>query len=259
MNNKLKFFIIYLQIFLISGICGCASLGTYNPATGRSEFIVIPTDEEVSMGKDIHQKLLSEYKLSENFEKIARLRRIGAKVSRVSDRQDFQYHFFLIEKDELNAFTVPGGNIYCFTGLFDKLKSDDEIAAVLAHEIGHCAARHTIKKMQAALGYNLVGSLIFTTLKMGDQVKRLLSVSSNTVMNLVFSAYSRQDELEADRLGIKYLNLSGYNMNGMLQTFQILKQASTGPKPPLILQTHPYIEDRIEAAKKEIQRIKSGG
>ena len=257
-KNKFKLFILFTWIFFLLGISGCAGFQTYNAATGRQEFIFIPTDEEVTMGKEIHQKLLSEYKLSSDQAKVSRLRRIGARVSQVSDRQDYQYHFFLIEKDELNAFTVPGGNVYCFTGLFDKLKTDDQIASVLAHEVGHCAARHTVKKFQASMGYSLVGNIVFNTLKIQDQTKRLLASGSNALMNLIFSAYSRQDEFQADHLGVKYLDRAGYKVNAMIETFEILKKESNGPQPPLILRTHPYIDDRIEAVKKEIPRIKSG-
>lgn len=244
-------------IFFICFISGCASLGSYNPATGRREFIAIPTDQEVTMGEDVHRKLLTEFKLSQDKDKVARLKRIGAKVSQVSDRQDYQYHFFLIEKNEINAFTTPGGNVYFFTGLLDQLHSDDQVAAVLAHEVGHCAARHTVKKFQAAVSYSLIGSVIFDTMKMEDQVKQIAALGTDVVMTLVFSAYSRQDELQADRLGLKYLDLAGYDLNAMIETFEILKEESKGPQPPLLLRSHPYIDDRIEAAKKEIQRIKS--
>lgn len=249
---------LLLIIAFICFISGCASMESYNPATGRREFIVIPTDQEVTMGEDIHRKLLTEFKLSRDQDKVARVKRIGARISQVSDRQDYQYHFFLVEKDEMNAFTTPGGNVYFFTGLLDKLHSDDQVAAVLAHEVGHCAARHTVKKFQAAVSYSLIGSILFDTIKMEDQVKRIAALGTDVVMNLVFSAYSRQDELQADRLGIKYMDLAGYDVQGMIETFEVLKRESKGPQPPLLLRTHPYIDDRIEAAKKEIQRIKSG-
>ena len=188
---------------------------------------------------------------------MARVKRIGARVSQVSDRQDYEYHFFLVEKDEMNAFTTPGGNIYFFTGLLDKLSSDDQVAAVLAHEVGHCAARHTVKKFQAAVSYSVIGSVLFNTMKMENQVKQIAALGTDIVMDLVFSAYSRQDELQADRLGIKYMDLAGYNLNGMIETFEVLKRESKGPQPPLLLRTHPYIDERIEAAKKEIQKIKT--
>lgn len=244
-------FLVYIP-FLVFFI-GCT---TYNAATGRNEFIAISTPAEVSMGRDIHNSLKQEYKFSTSKVDLQRIQRIGEKVAQISDRQDYVYHFYLVEKDELNAFTVPGGNIYFFRGLMKKLKTDDQIASVLAHEIGHCAARHTVKKFQAALGYQLVGSLIFSALELQEQSRKIASLGTDTLMNLVFSAYSRRDELEADRLAVKYMYLAGYDLKGMIETFQVLDQASQGPDVPIILRSHPFIKDRIEAAKKEIEAVR---
>ena len=233
---------------------GC-SLLTYNTATEQREFIIIPTDVEVSMGNDIHKQISSEFNLSKNQRQLDRLKKIGNRLAAVSDRQDYSYKFFLLEKNELNAFTTPGGNVYVLTGLMDKLDTDDEVAAVLAHEIGHCAARHTIKKFQAAVSYNIIGSIIFSQLKMEEQVQRLAALSTNMAMNLIFSAYSRKDELQADRLGLKYMYLAGFDVNGMIKTFEILKKESNEKKGIPILRTHPYIDDRITMAKQEIEKI----
>ena len=240
------------------GVC-CLTLFrcTYNVATGRSEFIFISTSEEVAMGKSVHQQIMSQYKLVTDPVKVARIERIGQRIAQISDRQDYTYHFYLVDKkDELNAFTVPGGNVYVFSGLVDKLKSDDEIAAVLAHEIGHCAAKHTVKKFQAALGYQLVGSIVLSQVQ-GETAARIAGMSSDAVTQLVFSAYGRRDELQADQLGLKYLNLAGYDMNAMIGVFEVLKRESKGPEPPALLRTHPYLDDRIVAAKKEIERIRT--
>ena len=241
---------LVLCCFVLSS--GCATLGEYNPATGKKEFILIPTDSEVDMGKSIHQQIIQEFGSAEEGPQAAYIKLIGARVARISDRQDYTYHFYLLKAKELNAFTTPGGNVYFFQGLLDKLDSDDEIAAVLAHEIGHCAARHTIKKYQASLGYNLIGSLIFSQVKLGETAKQTASLAANTAVQLAMTAYSRHDEYEADRLGIKYMYLAGYRLDGMINTLEILKKASQGSKPPLILSTHPYVEDRIKVAKAKL-------
>ena len=234
---------------LILFLQGCAT--TYNPATGRKEFIVISTPEEVAMGKDIHQGIARQYKMAEDTARLERIRRIGGRLTGISDRRDYQYHFFLIEKDELNAFTTPGGNIYVYTGLLDKLTTDDQIAAVLAHEIGHCAARHTVKKFQAALGYNIVSSIIISQIA-EDHAQRITALSTNAVMSIIFSAYSRQDEHEADRLGLKYMHLACFDPQASAQTFEILKAESKGPQPLVFLTSHPYLHDRIRMVKEEI-------
>ena len=244
---------IALSLLIFFTVTGCASLGTYNPATGRKEFIFISTPEEISLGNNLHQQLSQQFEFSDEGEENERINRIGQRLARVSDRQDYKYQFFLIEKDELNAFTTPGGRIYVFSGLINKLTSDDQIASVLAHEIGHCAARHTVKKFQASMGYDLIGRIILG--QVGDGAKQIVARSSNMVMNIVFSAYGRQDEYEADRLGIKYLHQAGYDPDAAITTLQTLQRESKGAGAPTVLRSHPHIPDRIKAAKKEIQLI----
>ena len=251
----LSSFFPLLSSFLIvsSSITGCA---TYNAATGRREFIFISTDAEVSMGNSFNAQIRQRYPCSANKAKVDRLQRIGARLAQVSDRQDFEYHFTLVEKDEMNAFTVPGGYIYFFEGLYDKLSTDDEIASVLAHEIGHCAARHTVKKFQAALGYDFVARILLSRIT-SDTARQLASLGGGFVANVAMSAYGRQDEYEADHLGIKYMRLAGYDLNAMIRTFQILKANSKGSEPPSILRTHPHLDDRIKAVEKEIQEVQA--
>jgi predicted Zn-dependent protease len=251
-------FFVFCFLFLVScSFSGCAGLQTYNPATGRGEFIFISTEREVAMGQDVHAQLRKEYKFSEDLSKLRRLRDIGYRVAKASDRQDYVYYFYLIEDDSLNAFTTPGGHIYFFTGLFDKLAADDEIASVLAHEIGHCAAKHVVKKYQAAFGYNLLGAVIGS--QAGEGAGDLAVKSANTAMGLIFSAYSRQDELQADTLGLKYMHQSGYDLNGMIKTFEILLANSQGGNVPSLFRTHPHVEDRIEKVKEEIELYKKAG
>ena len=243
--------LIFISLLLITG---CASLGEYNPATGRSELILISTPEEVALGNDIHRQLDQQYKTSTNTKQIELINRIGRRLAQVSDRQDYTYQFFVVEEDELNAFTVPGGRIYIFSKLIDKLETEGQIAFVLAHEIGHCAARHTIKKFQAAMGYNLISSIVLGQLG-GQQAQEVASLSSNMVMNIVFSAYGRKDEYEADRLGIKYLRLAGYDPHAGVESLEALARESQEGGAPLMLRSHPYLTDRIKEAKKETESL----
>ena len=237
-------------------LAGCASLGTYNPATGKNELIYISTPAEVNMGQDIHASLESQYRFSDKPKYVDRLNRVGEDISIVSDRQDVAYQFFAIEDDELNAFTVPGCHVYVFTGLMDKLSSDDQLAGVLAHEIGHCAARHSVKKFQAALGYDLIGRIVLSQIDGG--AAQIASLSSNAIMSIIFSSYSRKDEYEADRLAVKYTYLAGYDPNAIIETFAVLKEnEKEGVRAPQILRSHPYLDSRIEAVKTEIQTVRS--
>ena len=255
MKNRIKVCGFWSLVFSFY-LSGCT---TFNPATGRNEFIIIPTSDEVEMGQAIHAELLKENQLSTDARILERVERLGRSLAAVSDRQDYEYHFFVIEKDELNAFTTPGGNIYFFTGLLKRLDSDEEVAAVLAHEIGHCAARHTVKKFQAALGYNLIGSIIFSQIEMGEGAQQIASMSSGTLMNIIFSAYGRRDEFEADRLGVKYMRLAKYDLEGMIKTLKVLEKESEGKEIPSVVRTHPYVTDRIKAVEKEIEMVRTTG
>ncbi|MDP8264974.1 MAG: M48 family metalloprotease [Candidatus Aceula lacicola] len=222
-------------------------------ATERYEFILLSPEAEVSIGQDSHKSILKEYKISSDGEKQKRLNDIGKRLAGVSDQKAYDYHFFLIEKDELNAFTTPGGYVYFFTGLFDKLETDDAIASVVAHEIGHNSARHIAKKFQAALGYKIVGSIILSTVDMGGAfATQIASMSASALMNIVSASFSRQDEYEADSLSVKYMFLAGYDLNGIIESFDILMAESKGSSVPAWLRTHPFIEDRIEVVKEEI-------
>jgi len=243
-----RYFVRHFSLIVVCfSLCACTTI--YNPATGKNESILLSTATEISMGQDLHKNISKEYKFSTDPGKVGRLKEIGRRLSIISDRQDYLYSFYLIEEDELNAFTTPGGFVYVYTGLFDKLKTDDAIAGVVAHELGHCAARHIAKKFQAALGYNIVGTIILS--QVNAEARAIASQSADVAMNLVLSAFSRKDEYQADSLGIKYLYLAGYNLNGMIEAFELLQKESKGDSVPLWLRTHPFIEDRIKRVKDE--------
>ena len=246
-------FVVHSLFFVLS-LQGCSTV--YNPATGRKEFIMISTSSEVEMGKSIHESVTRKYKLSRDVARVERVRRIGDRVAKISDRQDYEYHFYVLEDDEMNAFTTPGGNVYIYTGLLDKLKSDDQIASVLAHEVGHCAARHTVKKFQAALGYDLISTIVLSRISDGT-AQQITQLSSSAVMNIIFSAYGRQDEYQADQLGVKYMYRACFAPPAAVETFKILEADSKGPDVPLILRSHPYIHDRIHMVEEEIQTLES--
>lgn len=239
------------SLFFLLCVQGCS---TINPATGRQEFIMISTSSEVEMGESVHESIIRQYRLSKNLTQIERVRRVGERVTKVSDRQDYEYHFYVLQDDEMNAFTTPGGNVYIYTGLLEKLESDDQIASVLAHEVGHCAARHTVKKFQAALGYDLVSTIVLGSIGEGT-ARQITELSSNAVMSIIFSAYGRQDEYQADQLGIKYMYRACFNPRAAVETFNILEAGSKGPDVPLILRSHPFIHDRIHMVEEEIKSL----
>ena len=242
----LKFFIIPLLVisFMLSG---CAT--TYNPATGQKEFIFITTPVEVSLGKMLVTKISTNFKISKDGKKIDRLTEIGERIARVSDRKDLKYQFTVIEDESLNAFTTPGGYVYVNSGLIEKA-TDDELACVIGHEVGHVAARHVAKKLQAQIGYDILMNIAARRAGLAE-LQKAASVS----YNLIMLGYSREDELLSDRIGVKYAYKAGYDPFAMITFLEKLKETKDGEMGFVFLRSHPYTSQRIKMLNMEIPAI----
>ncbi|MFH1868089.1 MAG: M48 family metalloprotease [Candidatus Omnitrophota bacterium] len=241
-------FRILLTVFLAFTLLGCAT--TFNPATGRKELILIGTGTEKSIGNTSASQIKEKYTLSEGGPDLDRLKRIGQRVAEASDRKDLDYQFYLIEDKDMNAFTIPGGHVYIFRGLYDQL-NDDEIASVMGHEIGHVAARHIVKKLQASLGYQILSTIALVTFtKDSDDAKKTgayIAYAASTSFNLVMLGYSREDEYEADELGVKYARASGFDPRGLITSFEKMKEKEKkGSSVTYMLRSHPYLDERIK-------------
>lgn len=250
MRSRLKInkFSVILCLIVLS--VGCVTI--YNPATERNETLLIDTAGEVSLGRDMDTQVQRRFKIMDEPLMLGRLNAIGKQVSAVSDRQDLKYYFRIIKDKDLNAFAIPGGFIYVHSALMEAA-NNDELAAVLAHEIGHIAARHSVKKLQADLGYQLIMNIILG-LSGGQGVQRI----TDTFFNIIGLGYSRQDEFLADRLSVKYTRKAGFNPNGAVTFFEKLKKEAQTRGPdfrPVIFSSHPPIEERIKNVKNEIEKF----
>lgn len=238
-------------------LSGCATL--YNPATGRNEMIFLNSASEVSIGESVIPEFTSKHPLSNDPVLIERLRAIGSKIAGVSDRQDILYKFYVLKDKELNALTLPGGYVYVNQGLMNIL-NDNELAGVVAHEVGHVAARHIAKKLQANMTYQLLLGVAFAAV--GDKAGAnagTVAQGIDTVYNLVGLGYSRKDEYEADRLGVKYASLAGYDPWAFLTALDKIK-TNEGPNWKVLgyFRTHPYVDERIAALKIYIPNLAKG-
>lgn len=249
-----KSFLLSTLYFLLSTVLiGCTTI--YNPATGRREAFFINTAQEVAIGKNVTREVLNKYKVLDDEETQKYVQAIGQKVASVSDRQDLEYSFTVLDSEELNAFALPGGGVYINKGLTDIL-DEDEIASCLAHEVGHIAARHAVKRIQGQIGYQLLMTIaLYEVGKKDRKLAKTVAKGAGSVFELILLGYSRQDELLADRLAIKYAHKAGYNPWGMVTSLRKLKSHSKERKlwrPLVILRSHPYLEDRIRAAEAEV-------
>jgi len=226
---------------------GCST--EYNMATKQEEVFYYSTDREVKIGESIVQQVEKEYKFAEDPLVQKRVEDIGKKIVSVCDRKDIDYNFKVIEDEEVNAFSLPGGFVYVNKGLVDKVANDDELACVLAHEVGHIVARHSIKKLQAIMGYSIL-RLLTASMPGTGQVGNAADVAFTEIM----TGYSREDELLADQLASRYAKLAGYDPHGMITFLKKLEEINRRKplQPNSYFKTHPYVPDRIRIVKQEL-------
>ncbi|MCU0652122.1 MAG: Maf and M48 domain-containing protein [Candidatus Omnitrophica bacterium] len=245
----LKQFNIKICLLLVLSFIfgGCTT--EYNLATKEEEVYMYSTDKEVQMGKSIAAQVEAEYKPVEDPLMQKRVEDIGKKIAAVCDRKEIDYHFMVLNENEVNAVSLPGGYVYIFKGLVDKVSSDDELAGVIGHEVAHIVARHSIKKLQGALGYSLLRVLI----AQASSDARVGNAADLAFTDLMMG-YSREDELLADQLGARYEKLAGYDPKGMISFLEKL-QAINRKKPQQpysYFKTHPYGPDRIRVVRQEL-------
>ena len=252
-NKDGNFFIFHLLSVacrLFSVLCfllyGCVTT-EYNVATHRQDVFLYSSEKEIALGENLHRQISKEFKISGNPLYIKRINNIGKKVADACDRKEINYYFYVIDKDEKNAFATPGGYIYIYKGLLDILEADSELAFIIGHEIGHIVARHSIKKLQAAMGYNL---LILSTLS--TDTPRRFYEGLSFALTAIMSGYSQEDEFAADELAAKYAKLAGFKPAAGIDVLEKLyRYHKKEPSRPLsYFRTHPFIAQRIKHIKE---------
>lgn len=232
---------------LVTFLSGCST--EYNIVTGEQEVFYYSTDKEVQMGEAIAKQVEKEYKPVDDPLVQKRLEDIGKKISAVCDRKDVDYTFKVLDDEEVNAVSLPGGFVYVNKGLIEHVASDDELAGVLAHEVGHIVARHSIKKLQALQGYSVLRILLATAPGQGE-----VGAAADTAFVQLLLGYSREDELLADQLGARYAKLAGFDPRGMISFLEKLQEINRRKpaRPYSYFRTHPFVPDRIRVVKEEL-------
>ena len=233
-----------------------------NPATGERQLALISEFREIEMGREADPAVVASLGLFEDDEWQAYVQRLGETMALRSERPALPWTFRVVDDPVVNAFALPGGFIYLTRGILTHFNSEAEFAGVLGHEIGHVTARHSVNQMSRAqlaqfgLG---VGAVLRPDLAS-------VAEAAATGIGLLFLSYGRDDEREADDLGLRYMTREGYDPGAMAETFGMLADASgaregTG-RVPAFLSTHPAplerrdrISARIDAGEFSGERI----
>lgn len=232
-------------------LSGCATV--YNPATAKQDKVsalMSPYAESI-LGGYYYAQMRNSYqgRIYED----PQLTEIGQSLVLVSDRpNDFKYRFLVVDEPAPNAFTASGGYIYVTKGLLDMASSKDEVACIVAHEIGHDACRHMAKKMPAVIGYQLFFGIISKSTK-EDKQKDIQQIVG-MMYQIISNGYSRQDEREADKLAVRYAKKAGYDPNAFITFFEKMQKKNAQAYIPW-LASHPSDQERIENARREISQL----
>jgi predicted Zn-dependent protease len=220
-----------------------------NPVTGKKDFVLVSKEQEIAMGQQSDPEVIAFFGLydNENLQKF--IKEKGQAMAAISHRPDLKYEFRIVDSPVVNAFAVPGGYVYFTRGIMAHFNNEAEFAGVLGHEIGHITARHSVKQQTnaqlAQIGL-VAGSIISPTFA------QMADVASEGVQ-LLFLKFSRDDESQADKLGVQYSTKVGYDAREMAKFFETLAQLgkSSGGEVPIFMSTHPDPIDRENKVAKE--------
>lgn len=235
---------LFLTATVAAGVAltGCETA----PVTGRQQMILMSDSQATEMGLAAYQQILKESKISTDKEMNERVRRVGQRIAAVSGRPDLPWEFNVIQDDTPNAFALPGGKVGVHTGLFKVAQNDDQLATVMAHEVGHAIARHSAERVsrQMALQLGLAG------LGMTGSGAQLAQLAGSAATLGVVLPFSRKQEAEADHIGIIMMAKAGYDPRAAVALWQNFSKLG-GERAPEFLSTHPAPASRIQ----EIQAL----
>ncbi len=215
----------------------------------------ISTQQEVQLGTQYAQQINAQLPIVQDPEVSRYINVLGDSIAKLSDDRNLEWHFFVINSAEVNAFAVPGGFVYVNRGLIERAQTMDMLAGVLGHEIGHVTERHSVKQMQNAQTANIgVGLACILTRICENGAARAAVDLGGTAL---FASFSRQDEAEADAKAVPYVVRAGIDPRGIPAMFRVLldeRQRQPGAVEAWFA-THPLEEDRIAATQALIDQI----
>ena len=232
---------------------------THNLITGEKQHISMSEDEEIAMGLQAAPEMANQFGgVSRNVEKRALVEQIGNAVVQqsVAKTSKYQFNFHLLaDPQTVNAFALPGGQIFITEALLGRLKSKAQLAGVLGHEVGHVLARHSAEhmaKQKLTSGLSTAAVIGVDPTGGGAQMAQM-------VAGLINMKYGRADELESDKLGLRLMSEAGYDPRALIGVMEILAQSSGGSRQLEFASTHPSSENRVQKIQQELAALFPNG
>jgi predicted Zn-dependent protease len=235
--------LLVLTLLLALAPAGCETV----PYTGRSQLQLVSPDEEAKMGVQSYQEIVSKATVSTDQQATAMVQRVGSRIAAVTDLK-YQWEFKLIADDkQANAFALPGGKVAVYTGILPITRDEAGLAAVLGHEIGHVVARHGGERLSQQMGVQTVTQIAAGMASSNPATVQLVATALGAGAQYgVLLPWSRQQESEADHIGIILMAKAGYDPHASVELWKRMQAAATGQRPSEWLSTHPSEATRIQ-------------
>ncbi len=237
-------------------VCKYYSSSQFNEITGETQHISISAEQEIALGVNSFPAMIEQYGgLHPDPAGQQMVKRIGQQIVQNSDAKNtpYQYDFHLLaDPNVVNAFALPGGQVFITTALITQFETEDELAGVLGHEIGHVVARHGAERIaKQELTQGLTGAAVVAS---GDYST---AQAAQMIAGLVNMSYGRDQELESDDLGVRFMMQAGYNPEALTTVMEILERPSGGQRQPEFMSTHPSPENRVQRIRDAIEKYKN--
>jgi predicted Zn-dependent protease len=254
--KSLKIFIPMVLLALTLYYCSTV------PITGRSQLHLISSADLNALSFQQYSEFLQQNKLSTDVQNTNMVKSVGLKIQKAvenyfaqhnlsNDLKGYAWEFNLIESPEVNAWCMPGGKVVVYTGILPITENETGLAVVMGHEISHAVAQHGAERMSQGLMQELGGVALSVAIQNEPQTTQNIFMTAYGVGSTigVMLPYSRTQESEADRLGLIFMAMAGYNPNAALDFWTRMSQNNTGGSPPEFLSTHPSDKTRIANLK----------
>jgi len=253
--------VIVALVLAVLAIVGyfMSTRSVYNPVTQENQRIALTVPQEIAMGLQSAPEMEAEFGgLDPDQSLQAKVNEVGKKVVAGSEIKDSDYPFefhLLADTETVNAFALPGGQVFITRALLNLLESEGELAGVLGHEAGHVVGRHTSEQLaKSKLIQGLAGAAGVGLYDPNNPQSATAAQMAMLVGNVINMKYSRSDESQADELGVRFMAEAGYDPRSMIKVMQILEQSGGGSNQPEFMSSHPNPGNRIEAIQEEIDK-----
>lgn len=258
---KRSLFYAILAVLLSIALCAC----TTAPITGRSQLSLVSGSEMLSMSQAEYKKFMTTAKPSTRTKDAAMVKRVGSRIqaavetwykqnNRAADLKAYSWEFNLVEGKDVNAWCMPGGKVVVYEGLLPVSQDENGLAVVMGHEIAHAVANHGAERMSQQLLVQMGGTALSVAIANKPQQTQSLWLSAYGIGANVGAIlpYSRLHESEADRLGLIFMAMAGYDPRTSAAFWQRMAKMKQGAAPPEILSTHPSDTTRINEIQKHM-------